>query len=127
MWTRVISYATLKRENSIFHAAVSTDVEGGGGDGGGWFTHVCFEQVRLLQPYTILVSAIEPLTHDRALMNINYREREGERNPTGHGWGFGKEEETACNFFLMHSPKIFTSCGRPSLHWLVSRNNTLVV
>ena len=68
-----------------------------------------------------------PLTHDRTLMNINYREREGERNPTGHGWGFWKEEETACNFFLMHSPKIFTSCGRPSLHWLVSRNNTLVV
>ena len=60
LWTRVISYSTLKRENSIFHAAVSTDVEGGGGgDGGGWFTHVCFEQVRLLQPYTILVSAID--------------------------------------------------------------------
>jgi hypothetical protein len=53
----------VEKGNSIFHAAVSTDVEGGGGDGGGWFTHVCFEQVRLLQPYTILVSAIDARPH----------------------------------------------------------------
>ena len=60
----------VEKKNSIFHAAVHVDVLGGGG---GWFTHVCFEQVR---PYTTLVSTV---THGRALMNINYRERE--RNP----------------------------------------------
>ena len=84
------SNSTLKRENSIFHAAVSTDFEGGCDDGG-WFTHVSLEQVRLLQPYTTLVSAV---THDRALMNINYRERE--RETLGNGWGFGKDEESEC-------------------------------
>jgi hypothetical protein len=99
------SYSTLKRENSIFHAAVSAQTRWWG-----WFTHLCFGtgtgytrhwflQRRTVAPWWILI--IET----------------GERNPIETRLGGSKRtEETACQFFffwdfyILPSPISFWRC-----------------
>jgi hypothetical protein len=92
------SYSTLKRENSIFYAAVAAQTVVG-------VVHAPL----FLNRYRLHTALVSTATHGRALMNINYRDRGEKPYRTRLGVQKGRRKRRV-NF---SSFEIFTFCRRP--------------
>lgn len=86
--------------------------------------------------YRLHTALVSTATHGRALMNINYRDRE--RNPIEHGWGFKKDQGNGVSifffrdFYILPSPISFWRCDVrffcfSSTTYFTVTNNSLVI